>query len=40
MRRVRLEQVEKNEWKFEYTESIVLFNEKLYKGIDLSRYCV
>jgi len=40
MRRVRLEQVEENEWEFEYPESIVLRNEKLYRGIDLSRYSV
>ena len=34
---LRLEQVEENEWKFEYTESIFLLNEKLYKGIDLMK---
>ena len=39
MRRVavRLEQVEENEWKFEYPESIFRPNEKLYNGIDLMK---
>ena len=34
---LRLEQVEENEWKFEYMESIFPLNEKLHTGIDLMK---